>query len=210
MADNDLADLNSQLATALRDTSYATWATGEMDDLVTLSVRQLWPRFARTLDPESTTITMVADDYYYSLPSGVVSVSRVDRYNSSGDDYGPIYSRAWELVGDALSGSGKIHFAQQLVVAGDVMHLHGYGRYDAVSNLIPDDLEPLVLAQARAEAYRRLAGDRQRFKAWLARNQTQNVSINELLQIINEADNEVVRLRALTPKTYQRPVPGRV
>ena len=83
-----------------------------------------------------------------------------------------------------------------------------YTKYDTTTHLIPDDLVQLVLAYSRAEAYRRLAGDRQRFTAWLSRNQTQNISINEMLQMINEAETEARRLKA-ERKTWQKPVPGR-
>jgi hypothetical protein len=206
---NDLATLNSKLATQLRDTSYATWVTGEMDELIKRAVDSLFPRYARPLDPESTTVTVVADDYYYSLPSGVRSVDRVDRYDSDGNDYGHIAGRSWELVGDVLAGTGKLHIGQ-VANADDVLHLHGTGVYDTTTNLIPDHLIALVTARARAEAYRRVMADRERFKAWLARNQNQNVSINEMIQLVNEADAEAGRLARETPRTWQRPVSGRV
>lgn len=206
MATNDLADLNSKLATALRDTAYETWATGEVDAIVIMAVDQLWPRFSRPLDAESTTITLADDDLYYSLPSGVVAVSRIDLIDADGSNMGPVPGRSWELTGDPLSGTAKLHISGTFARTGYTLELHGYGKYDTSSNLIPSDFAPLVLARARAEALRRIAANRERFKAWLARNQTQNVTVNELLEMINEADAEANRLTAQTPRTWQKPV----
>lgn len=206
---NDLATLNVKLATALRDTSYDTWVTGEVDELINRAVDSLFPRYARPLDPTSTTVTVTEDTYYYSLPSGVRSVDRVDRFLDGTLDVGALSGRAWELVGDVLSGTGKLHIGRVADID-DVLHLHGTGVYDTATNLIPDHLIALVIARARAEAYRRVMADRERFKTWLARNQTQNVSLNEMLQMVNEADAEAARLSRETPRTWQKPVSGRV
>lgn len=206
---NDLATLNGKLATALRDTTYATWATGEMDELLERAVDSLFPRYMRPLDPETTTVTVVADDYYYSLPAGVRLVDRVDRYDSGGVDHGAVSGRHWELVGDVMSGTGKLHIGA-IASAGDVLHLQGYGLYDTSSNPVPDILIELVLARARSEAYRRVLADRERFKAWLARNQNQNVSLNEMLQLSRDADADADKHARMAPRTWQRPVSGRV
>jgi hypothetical protein len=89
------------------------------------------------------------------------------------------------------------------------IRLNGYGRYDGVSNLIPDDYINEIIASARAECYRRVLGDRTRFKAWLSRQQTQNLSVNEALQFLNEAVNTAERLKS-EHFTWAKPIPGRV
>ncbi len=211
---NNAATLNTKLATALRDTAYATWGTGEMDDLIAWSVARLFPRFPRPIDPSVSggQITIAADTYYYSLPAGIAAVSRIDLLDTSSNELGPISGRAWEITGDVLNGTGKLHISPQIVSSfvGAKLMLHGYGHYDVTTNLIPDDLVPLVLARARAEAYRRVASDRERFKAWLSRNQTQNVSVNEMLQMINEADAEARRLEQTSMRIWMKPVSARV
>lgn len=212
---NNAAGLNTFLTTALRDSAYATWTTGEMDNLISWSVTRLFPRFSRQIDASSASlaeVTILTGTYYYALPSGMVMCSRIDLKDSGGDYYGPIGGRAWEITGDPLTGAGKIHVSPQIVdnYVGGKFVLHGYGRYDVTTNLIPDDLVPLVLARARAEAYRRVGADRDRFKAWLSRNQSQNVSINEMLQMINEADNEAKMLEQSAVRVWQKPVSGRV
>jgi hypothetical protein len=205
---NTLAVLNGKLATQVRDTAYATWLTGEIDDLINWSVGQLWPRCARAIAPANASITLVAGTTNYSLPTGVLAVSRAYWFNAAGTEVGPIAGRSWEITGDPLTGAGYLHIAAPLTQGAGTLKLMAYGRYDTTTNLIPDEFVPLVLARARAEAYRRMGADRVKFKDWLARNQSQNMSINELVELINEADREVVRLEA-QHKVWQHPVSGR-
>lgn len=208
---NNAAYFNSALQLALHSTwaSGDSWTTAEIDAIVAWAILGLYPRHSRALDPALTTITVLQDVGVYGLPDGVLAVSRVDRW-VGGVDTGPVFGGAWELTGDVQADSGNLHIGLGVVQVGDILYLHGYGRYDAVTNLVPDSLVPLVLARARAEAYRRVAADREKFKAWLVRNQTQSTSINELLQFMSDADADARRLDALTPRVWQKPVRGRV
>lgn len=209
---NDLATLSSKLATQLRDTGHDVWNSTEKDDLITWSVANLYPRFARYIDPSvvGAEITLVDGTYFYSVPSGVLEVSGLDWIDTDGDELGTLDGQAWQVTGDPFGGTLKIRVAPRIVEQGGTLRVHGYGRYDTTTNLIPDDYVPLVLAQARSEAYLRMVGDRARFEQWLAREQTQNVSVNELEQMVNQAEGEALRLRATLPKTFRRPVPGRL
>ena len=210
---NNLATLNTKLATQLRDAAYGTWTTGEMDDLLTWSTAGLYPRLARPIDPKAAAgaseITMVTSTYFYALPTGILEAFRLDRVGADATEYGPVSGAAWEITGDIHGGTAKVHVSPQLIVNGDKLRVNGYGRYELVTNLPPDDYVPLILAIARAEAYRRVTADRERFKVWLARNQTQNVTINELLQFVNDADAEAIRLWRKV-RTLRRPVRGRI
>lgn len=206
---NTLATLSSKLATALRDTSHDVWNSAELDDLITWAVAGLYPKFVRTLDPTTTTVTLVEGTYFYDLPSGVVEVSTVETYNDTTEN-GPLDDQAWQVVGDSYAGSGKIRIAPVIAQTGDTARLFGYGVYDTSSNPIPDVLVPLVIARARSEAYRRMAGDRAKFEQWLAADQTQNVSVNELLQLINESDADAIQLERRMPRSWRRPVAGRL
>ena len=205
---NDLATLREYLAIAVRDTNAETWSTAELDDLVRWSVARLWPRQSYQHNPTTKTVTLVADTYHYTIPSDIDHIARCEWYTSGGDEYGALDGAAWELVGGVDNGTARLHVAPIVVDQGGILRLISYTKYDTTTHLIPDELVQLVLAYARAEAYRRLAGDRQRFTAWLSRNQTQNISINEMLQMINEAETEARRLKA-ERKTWQKPVPGR-
>lgn len=179
-----------------------------MDDLNTWSVAELWPRYSRELPYSSTTITLVSGTYVYAVPSGVMRVSRVDWVGTDGDEMGPLGLGSWETVGDAEAGALYLHVAPLIADEGGTLRLLAYGRYDTSTNLIPDDLVKLVLATSRAEAYRRMAGNRVQFQQWAASNQNADTSVNELIALMHDADNQANLLRVRS-KTWQRPVPAR-
>lgn len=78
------------------------------------------------------------------------------------------------------------------------------------THYIPDDFVPLVLARARAEAYRVMGADRAAFTKWQAKDQRTNVSLNELLGLVQEAQSTARLLERDTPQVWRRPVPGRL
>ncbi len=207
---NDLATLKTKLATQLRDEDAAdlTWSDAEKGDLVTWAVASLYPRRARPMSEPVYPLDPETEDY--PAPTGMREVARVElakvatnhwQYDLPGD--------AWYLYGDPMSDNLTLWVGRYYTSADNYLVLHGYGTYDLSSNLIPDEWVPLVLARARAEAYRRIAGDRARFEQWLASNQTQNMSINELLNLIQDADREAERLDRMLERTVRLPVPGR-
>jgi hypothetical protein len=293
---NDISGLSSKLATQLRDTAHAVWNSTEKDDLVGYAIANLYPRFARYIDPSVTAaqITLVADTYFYAVPANVLEVSGLDWIDTDDDELGPLDDQAWQVTGDPFGGTLKVRIAPGIVEQLGTLRVHGYGRFgplvgtaialatsaaadDIIDTaaahgftldqtvqfpsltggtglstatayyiiagslaattfqvsatprgtainfttditagtvaryfLVPDDYVPLVLAQARAEALRRMADDRAKFEVWLARNQKQSVSVNELMQLVNDADIEIERLRQRLPRTWRRPVPGRL
>lgn len=217
---NTLAVLTANLAQQLHDDgtsdldddAFATWNSTELDTIVSQAVSTLYPRFCRSLDPTAYTLTLAASTYFYALPTGVMAVNRLDRVQADGTEAGPVAGGAWELVGEPAASTAKLHLGPAIVdsYVGDTIRINGYGAYDTSSNPVPDALSQLVLAKARAEAYRRIAGERTRFENWLSRNQVQNVSVNELLQYVHDAQNEAARLEAALPRTIQMPVTGRL
>lgn len=207
---NDLPGLSSALATALNDTSHEAWNSTEKDSLVTWAVADLYPRFARGLDPTASTITLVALTYFYALPTGVVEVDQVDRVTAApaSEEAGPLTQGTWTVVGNEW-GTQKLRVAPIIVEQLGTLRLHGFGRYDLTTNLIPDHLVPMVLAMGRVEAYRRLTGERARFLQWQASNHEQDVTINELLALVQEAQAESERMRERLRRSHRHPVPGR-
>lgn len=211
---NNAATLNGYLATALRDTSYGVWTTGEMDNLVAWAIAML-PHYGIERENDSSAvgseITIVSGTYYYSFPTGMTNVYRVDIKDSGGTWQYAIEDGGWEITGDARNGGGKLRFPASVndTWAGGKYVVHGYGTYDLTTNYIPDAVVPLVTAIARAEAYRRMSGSRAKFETWLAANQSQNVTVNELLLLVNEADAEANRL-ARQLRRWHKPVPGRI
>ena len=211
---NDLETMRRRLGDKLHDTEDEVWSAGEKDELLTWAVRRLNQRLLRPLDPEAAAqqITLVDEDYFYAIDAGITHISRVDFLDSDGDDFGEV--EGWEVVGDMVGGTAKLHVSDRLVRQGGTLRIIGYGRYTlpleeaSQATAIPDDYVPLVLNTCTAEAYNRMLSDRVKFRQWQNANQTQNVSINELIQMVNQAerarDDEM-----LTFRTWQKPVPGR-
>lgn len=208
---NTAAVLNGLLATQLRDTTYATWTSAEMDSLISQAVANLYPRIVIPLLPESYTQTLAKGVYSYAIPAAIVGIAAVDGIDSSLHEVGRLEGGIWRVEGNLMSGTAKIRIAPDYVdgLAGGYIRYTAYGRYDTVTNLIPDDYVKQVLAAARAEAYRRMGADRARYKQWSDSEPTLNTSINELVEMINDAQREADSWKA-TQKTWRRPVPGRV
>lgn len=205
---NDQNTLNGKLDTQLRDASDQTWAATEKDDLIAWAIAGLVEDGVfRPLAPASYTQALTAGTYTYALNSAIRLLTGVDRLDADGNELGPMPTGSWRTEGDVLHGSGSIRLSPMLVDAGGTLRYTGYGAYDLTTNYIPDAWVPYILASARAEAYRRMGGDRARFKQWANSNQVQNISVNELLQLISEAESEK---RALKPRVWTRPRPARV
>ena len=212
---NDLETMRRRLGDKLHDTDDEVWSAGEKDELLTWAVRRLNQRLLRPLDPESSTqqITLVSEDYFYAIDAGITHISRVDLLDSDGDDFGEV--EGWEVVGDMVGGTAKLHVSKRIVDAGGTLRIVGYGRYtlpteeSSQASAIPDDYVLLVLNTATAEAYNRMLSDRVKFRQWQNTNQTQNVSINELIQMANQAERQRDD-EWLTFRTWQKPVPGRI
>jgi len=203
---NDLATLRGKLDTQLRDTGHEAWEQTEKEDLITWAVHSLYPRRARVMDEPIYPLDPEMEDY--AVPTGMREVNRVDWGQVSTDHFvvrlpGDVWYTYGEPTSLVLWVSRDYTSADYYLIA------HGYGVYDLTSNLIPDEYVPLVLARARSEAYRRMAGDRARFEQWLSSNQTQNMSVNELLQLIQDADDQAERLDRMLPRAQRLPVPGR-
>lgn len=205
---NNLAGLNTNLALLLRDTTYKTWTTGEIDSILTWAVAQLYPRIVYPLLAQSYTQTLTKGTYFYALNPAIVVLSRVDYVDPSGFEAGSL-GDVWEVDGSLEDGTAKLHISPLIADAGGTLRYVGYGRYDTGTNLIPDRLVPLVMAMGRVEAFNRIVGDRQRYKQWASASPTQNSTVNELLTLLNVAERERDREWAMN-RTWRKPVPGRV
>ena len=208
---NDLATMRASLRQQLSDVEDDTWDAGEKDDLLQWSMRRLNRRVVRPLDPRAAeqTITLVSGTEFYSIDSGITHIYAVDHVlgDTNLTEMGEV--GGWEIVGDLAAGTAKIRVNEGHAKMGGTLHLNAAGRYDLTTNLIPDDYVTLVLAMARAEALRRLSSDRARFKQWQNTNQVQNISVNELLQMVQDADRQADQEWALM-KQWQMPVNARL
>lgn len=213
----DLETLREELRDVLSDADDETWSAGEKDQLLTWAVRRLNQRNPRPLDPENATqqITLVSEDYYYAIDSSITHVNQVFYVDTNGDEGGYLRPGSWEVVGDLMAGTAKLHVSPYIVEAGGTLRITGYGRY-TLSSLtasqaaaIPDDYIQLVLDMAGARAFRRMLSDRARFRQWQNANQTQNISINELIEMTN-AMEQAAQTELAQLKRFQRPVPARI
>jgi len=205
---NDLATLRGKLDVQLGDTAHEAWDQTEKEDLITWAVRGLYPRRARNMEKPIWPLDPETEDY--AVPTGMREVNRVEWAEVATDHLVVrLPGDVWYVYGDPMADSLTLWVSRDYTSADYYLILHGYGVHDFTTNQIPDDYVPLVLAKARAEAYRRMAADRARFEQWLSSNQTQNMSVNELLQLIQDADDQAARLDRMLPRTQRLPVPGR-
>lgn len=213
---NDLATLTSLLATQLRDTSNEVWTNAEKQNLIQLAVARLYPRVLKY-----TTVNVPVDQGASFFTVGgpttpFVKIHRIDLWDTDPTSrmsrmVMEIPGRSWEVQGEVIPGESirvVLHptFSYN---SSYYMVVHGFTQFDLTNNQIPDYLVPLVLARARAEAYRRAGADRVQFKNWLVSNQTQNVSVNELLQLIREAADEAEMEERKFSSRHSKPVVAR-
>lgn len=210
-----LETMRQRLRDELFDADDDTWNAGEKDDILQMAVRQMQRRAARPIDPEdaAASITLVSEDYFYDIDSSFIQIDRVFYIDSNSDEIGYMVS-GWEVVGDLLSGNAKLHVSPTTVEAGGTLRLHGWGRYTLTTqsasqtNAILEEHVPYILSWSKARAFRRLVADRARFRQWQNSNQVQNISVNELMQIVNNAEQEAAD-EWVNFKRWQKPTVGR-
>lgn len=206
---NDAATLNGLLDIALRDTSDATWSSDEKDSLITQAVLECPPR---PLLHDEHTATLTTGTYFYTLSPWVKTLSRIDLVDASGVEQGSIPGGLWEIHGDTYTGNAEVQIAPRVVDrwgTGATIRYIGYSEYDTSTHLIPTEYVRFVIAHAKAEAYSRMASDRARFKQWANDEQTLNISVNELVQMVNDAQLERDRERARIQR-WRKPMPARL
>lgn len=207
---NDQGTLNTALSTALRDPANATWGTEELDNLLTWATARMYPKVAKRLR-ESVNLTDDIDQYT------LINLAEIDRVDllddlmtvSTAKLWYPLPGGTWEFWGDGESPGGTLYINPDYASTGKSLRIHGWAPYDLNENPPPDKYVPLILAMARAEAGRREIARRMNFTEWQVLNQVQNISVNELVQMVNEADFEARNLMAQV-KTWRRPKPSRV
>ncbi len=201
---NDLATVLGKLNTQLSDTANTVWSQTEKEDVLKWALSQLdleRPRVVREI------VTLVDDTDTYALTS-VASIHRVDLLDEDDALVMPLPGGTWEMWGDGIT-VGSIFINKAYARTGWTLRVHGYASFDLTTNYPPDRMVPTLLAVARAELLRRQINRRADFKNWSTLNQTSNSSVNELIQMINEADAEAMRLKR-EQRLIQRPKPGRI
>jgi hypothetical protein len=188
----------------LRDETEAVWSSDELDDIISHSLalaNQYRQRMVRD------TIAIVDGQDSYTL-TNVWSVQRVDLLDEDDKLVRIIAPGYWEVWGDNLSEGQTLYINPTYASEPYSLRVHGYGPYDLTTNDPPDVMQKAVLSLSRAEALRRVASERSRFRQWAESNPRGNSTTNELLQQINESDAEGDRLLRQI-KLIKKPLPGR-
>lgn len=202
---NNLATLSLQLSIKLRDTDHSVWNSTEKDDLVTWATDMLFQDRPRAVQE----IVVLADnDDQYTLAT-VQDVFRIDILDSDDKMLMPLPRGTWELWGDSQSPSQTLYVNPRYAKTDWTLRVHGYAPYDLTTNFPPNREVPLILAEAAAEATRRVIHDRARFEQWAHSNQIANISVNELIQMANEFEREAELLRNRL-RIIHKPKPGRM
>ncbi len=206
---NNAAGLRTLLQYAVKDTADATWSSTEKDNSILASVRGLYPRLLFPLVSQDYTETLVDGTYFYVLDPAIVALSRVDYVDANGQEAGPLDGSVWDIDGNLQNGPAYIKIAPTIAALGGSVRYVGYGKYDVVTNLIPDELVPLVIATSQAELQETLLSDRARFVNWQTNSAPLNVTVNELVQQIESARRRRDQLWARN-MTWRKPVEARV
>lgn len=201
-----LADLTDQLETSLTDSSNAVWTAVELNDILKWAAARLVRDRQRVV---RDTITLVNDQETYVL-TNVYYVQRVDLLDSDGYYVMTLPQGSWEVWGDQETSGQTLFINRRFANASYSLRVHGYAPYDLVTNTpaVGSPFEACVLAMARAEALRRIEHERSRYQQWANTNPRGNTSVNELLGMIREAQQEADRLRAEI-RLIVRPMPGK-
>jgi hypothetical protein len=202
---NQLGTLNAELSTALRDPENKTWATEELDSLLTWACARMWPTVARRA---RESVTLVADQDQYAL-TDLTEINRVDVLDSTGKLIRILPGGTWEYWNDQETPGGTLYINPSYADDTCTLRVHGWAQYDLVENFPADRHVQYILALARAEACRREIARRSNSVTWQSVNQVQNISVNELVLMVNESDAETRSLKSEL-KTWRRPVPAHV
>lgn len=198
-------DLKPELRRAVQDEAESIWDDTELDEILDMALMQTNMVRQRSV---RDTISLVDDQDTYSL-TNVYTVVRIDLLDEDNKLIRVLSAGTWEVWGDNASSGQTIYINPRFAHEPYKIRVHGYGPYDYTTNEPDQTVQAALLALARAEALRRLASDRSRYRQWATSNPRSDTSVNELLQIINEADAEGNRLlRAI--KLINRPTVGRM
>jgi hypothetical protein len=211
-----LEAVRDELESALYDSSNETWSTTELDYFLQRAVTRLALRAPKPVATDATvaTITLVSGTYYYSIDSSIIQVDAV-MYENSDEDLIGYMKAGWEISGDLWAGTAKLHVSPTTVEQGGKLYLRGHQKYTLTAaagdqtNAVTVEHVPYIISAARVSAYDQLLSDRARFRQWQNQNQLQNVSINELLQMRAEAEDQRDYEWSIV-KRWQRPTIGRI
>lgn len=167
-----LAQLETRLARALRDTGNSVFATAELDDLINQGISSLAAFYPKPIVQTFATVSAGVHSY---AASSFTRIYRLDIYSSAGS----YKSTLPAYIGDSPNSGWELHGGVvylpplRTFTAGDTLRAFGYGGYIQLSASssttdLDTDGEFAVLVFAEAEAFGRLSMDRATFQQWQA------------------------------------------
>ena len=201
-----LADITDKLEEALTDTTNAVWSATELNSILKSACARIARDRQRVV---RDTIALVDNTETYTL-TNVYYVQRVDIIDSDGYFVMKVPDGAWEVWGDQATSGQTLFINRRYANSSYSLRVHGYAPYDLVTNTPTADtaLEATILAMGRVEALRRIEHERSRYQQWANTSPRGDTSINELLNMIKEAQHEADALRAEI-RLIVRPLPGK-
>lgn len=199
-----LADLRTQLASDLRDTSNLTWSTTELDYLLNQGIDALADVYPKEIVQTIGTVSAGVTSY---AASSFTNIYRLDVYTSGGSYRAEIphgiggANSGWEMHGQVIYLPPSYTYT-----AGDTLRAWGYGRYIQLSAATQTtDLDQsgiwAVLVFARVEALAALVTDRSKYQQWQTNTNGVDTSALGLGQLLSQARNrwrdEKQRLRRM-------------
>jgi hypothetical protein len=200
-------DLKPKLRTQLSDEDAAdyVWTDTELDAILGYALdetNRVRPRVV------SDVIALTANDDTYVL-TNVYEVFRVDLLDSNDKLIMPMPHGTWEVWGDNQTAGQTLYINPRYTFQDYSIRVHGYGPYDFTTNTPPTQVQQAILALSRAEAYRRVTGERARYEQYSTANPRGDTSMSELLGLTNEADSEAQRLLS-NIRLIKKPTVGRM
>ncbi len=177
-----LADLRTEVARALRDTSNATWSVAELDDMIGQGIDAIGAFYPREI---SQSVGTIATNTYTYDGSAFNRIWRLSAYTSAGAfryDIPPNIGGAdsgYELYGGIVYLPAGWSF-----LAGDTLRAWGYTGYVQLSAATSTtDLDTsginALLTYCQVKAFGRLMFDRAQFQQW--QSQSGNTDVTELV-----------------------------
>ncbi len=199
-------DLGPKLETALRDPTNAVWGASEIDDILSIALDQT-NRIRPRVVQDAVALVEGTDNY---ILTNVYEVFRIDLLDASGRVVMPLPHGTWEVWGDNQTVGQTFYINPRYTLSGYSLRVHGYAPYTFSGTTNPPALvQDAILALARAEALRRVVGERARFEQYATANPRSDTSMAELISEINEAQGEAERLLS-NIRLIKKPAPGRV
>jgi hypothetical protein len=180
------------------DTDNAFGTTTERNTYLRLAFMKLWPTMARF---KRADVAVVEDANFYDLTSvGLRDVERIQRLDASGYYVEDI--RSWDVQTDETSDPVTMRLTvTSLSTVLPTLRIWGYARYKVPASGtdtcdLPPDLEYVVSAGARAEAYRARMNSYAAFERLRNENRANALSAAEIMELFRQAVRDFDQYRS--------------